>query len=240
MAGATHKGRIRKSNQDSIFYDQLMGVGIVADGIGGRKGGEIASSMAVNHLRQIIQNTKIIRHEEIRPFLINAIDQANMAIIARGEHEPDISGMGTTLNCLLFTNENLYLGHIGDSRTYLYYRGHLWQVTLDHSVQVFLERGWLKSANLSGDWKGGALVRAMGLHPHCEVDVYHKRLTPGEMYITASDGLFDMVKDHELVHLIRHNFDDHQNLPQILIDAANRKGGKDNITVLISKVVEDI
>ena len=134
MAGATHKGRSRRTNQDSIFYDQLMGVGIVADGIGGRSGGEIASSMAVSQLKQIIQSTKIIRHEEIKPFLINAIDKANLAIIARGEHEPEISGMGTTLNCLLFTNENIYIAHIGDSRTYLYYEGNLYKPHIPTSL----------------------------------------------------------------------------------------------------------
>lgn len=239
MAGATNKGRTRKTNQDSIFYDQQMGVGIVADGIGGRKGGEVASSMAVAHVRNAIKNSRLIRHEEVRPFMINAVDNANLAIIARGEHDPTFAGMGTTLESLLFLNDRLYLAHVGDSRTYLYFNAKLWQITLDHNVQNFLERGWLKSGSLPQDWKGQALVRALGLSVHCEIDVYHKVIKPGEIYLTASDGLFDMVSDHEICHLVKSYFNDLKKIPEILINEANRKGGRDNITVLICKVVED-
>ena len=237
MAGATNKGRTRKTNQDSIFFDQQLGVGIVADGIGGRKGGEVASSMAVSHIRNAIKKLRLTRHEEVRPFLINAVDNANLAIMARGEHEPSFAGMGTTLESLLFVKNRLYLAHVGDSRTYLYYKANFWQITLDHNVQNFLERGWLKSGSLPQDWKGQALVRALGLSGQCEVDVYHKLIKPGEVYITASDGLFDMVSDQEICHLVKNYYNDLRKIPEILISEANRKGGRDNITVLICKVV---
>ena len=239
MAGATNKGRTRKTNQDSIFYDEVLGVGIVADGIGGRKGGEIASSMAVTNMRNVIRNSKRIKRDEARPLLISGVDRANLAIIARGEHDPTLAGMGTTLECLLFLQNQIFLAHIGDSRTYLYYRANQWQITLDHNVQNFLERGWIKAGNLPQEWKGQALVRALGLSNHCEVDVYQKRLRLGELYITASDGLFDMVSDHEICHLVKGYQDDIKKIPEILINEANRKGGRDNITVLICKVVDD-
>lgn len=152
MIGATDVGRRRKSNQDSLYYDEPAGFGIVADGIGGRSGGEIASSMAVNGLRKAFLNSERIRHEEITPFLVNAVDRMNLEIVERGRRETEIQGMGTTLNCLMFVGDKLHIAHVGDSRTYLYYKKHLYQLTLDHSVGNFLERGWLpKSAVAPGE-----------------------------------------------------------------------------------------
>lgn len=238
MAGATNTGRSRKNNQDSIYFDESIGVGMVADGIGGRKGGEIASSMAINGVRKAMQDLENIREDEIRPFLISAIDKANLSIIARGEHQSELAGMGTTLECLLFFQKNLYLAHIGDSRTYLYSKEHFWQLTLDHNVDNFLERGWLKKSSLQQGWKASALVRAMGLSNHPEIDVYHKVIEPGELYLTASDGLFDMVNDHDIADILANASNDYNALPEILIKEANKRGGRDNITVFIAKIVE--
>ena len=92
MVGATDIGRRRKTNQDSLFFDETAGFGIVADGIGGRSGGEIASSMVVDGLRQAFLNSDKIRHEEIGPFLASAIDQINTEILDRGRREPDLRG----------------------------------------------------------------------------------------------------------------------------------------------------
>lgn len=239
MAGGTDRGRSRRTNQDSIFYDQNFGVGIIADGIGGRKGGEIASSLAVSHVRKSLQDGQSVRSDETRQFMINVIDRANLAIMSKGEQSKTHAGMGTTINCLWFRKKTLFLGHVGDSRTYLFYKGNMWQLTLDHNVGQFLERGWLKSSSLPNNWKGQALVRALGLSSYCDVDVYQRSIQPGEIYITASDGLFDMVRDHEICQLVNKNFDNLRNLPKILIKEANRRGGRDNITVLISKVVDE-
>ena len=143
MIGATDVGRRRKNNQDSLYFDEAAGFGIVADGIGGHSGGEVASSMLVTGLRKAFLNSDRIRHEEIAPFLSTAIDRMNTEIIERGRREPGLTGMGTTLNCLMFVGDSLHLAHVGDSRTYMYYKKHIFQLTLDHSVGNFLERGWL-------------------------------------------------------------------------------------------------
>lgn len=236
MVGATDVGRRRKSNQDSIYYDEPSGLGIVADGIGGRNGGEIASSMAVNGLRKAFLASERIRHEEVGPFLINAIDQQNAEILERGRREPEINGMGTTLNCLMFVGDKLHIAHVGDSRTYLYYKKHLFQLTLDHSVGNFLERGWIPKSAVQAGAKQGALVKAIGLADRCEIDLYEIRIKPGELFITCSDGLSGMVDDQRIAQIVAENYDNFENLPKILIDAANRGGGKDNITVLCSLV----
>lgn len=236
MVGATDVGRRRKSNQDSLYYDEPAGFGIVADGIGGRNGGEIASSMAVNGLRKAFMNSDRIRHEEIAPFLVSSIDKMNNEILERGRREAEITGMGTTLNCLMFVGDKLYLAHVGDSRTYLYYKKHLFQLTFDHSVGNFLERGWLPKSAVQPGAKEGALVRAMGLAERCDVDIYEMPLKPGQVFITCSDGLSGMVEDRKIAQIITENLDQFEKLPKLLIDAANAAGGKDNITVLVSHV----
>ncbi|MCX6107690.1 MAG: protein phosphatase 2C domain-containing protein [Proteobacteria bacterium] len=236
MIGATDVGRRRKSNQDSLYYDEAAGFGIVADGIGGRSGGEVASSMAVNGLRKSFLNSDRIRHEEIAPFLSSSIDRVNMEILERGRRDRDLTGMGTTLNCLMFVGETLHLAHVGDSRTYLYYKKHIFQLTLDHSVGNFIERGWLpRSAVLPGA-KEGALVRAMGLGERVDVDIYEVPLKPGQIFLTCSDGLSGMLEDRKTAQIITENLDHLDSLPKVLIDAGNAAGGRDNITVLLSHV----
>ena len=236
MVGATDIGRRRKTNQDSIFFDEPAGLGIVADGIGGRKGGEIASSIAVNGLRKAFMNSDRIRHEEIKPFLITAIDQINREIIDRGTIETEVAGMGTTINCAMFVGDKLHLAHIGDSRTYMYYEKHLFLLTLDHNVANFVERGWLPRANIQAGARDSALVRAIGLTHQCEVDLYEVKLRKGQIFLTCSDGLTGMVEDKAIAKIISENLNNFNDLPQILIDEANKNGGKDNITVLLSQV----
>jgi PPM family protein phosphatase len=236
MVGATDVGRRRKNNQDSIYYDEVSGIGIVADGIGGRQGGEIASSMAVNGLKRAFLNCDRIRHEEINPFLITTIDKTNLEIVERGRSDHRKSGMGTTLNFLMFVGDKVHVAHVGDSRTYLYYKKHFFQLTLDHSVGNFLRRGWLPSTALHAGAKEEALVRAMGLGDNCDVDIYELKLEPGQLFLTCSDGLSGMITDRRIAKIISENFDNFDRLPKLLVDAANQAGGKDNITVLLSYV----
>jgi PPM family protein phosphatase len=236
MAGTTDIGRKRKSNQDSIYYSEPRGIGIVADGIGGRRGGEVASSIAVNSLRKIFAEPEQLRYGEITSYLSSSIDKINQDIMARGQLEPEIAGMGTTLNCLLFIGNKLHIAHVGDSRTYLYQDQHLFQLTLDHNVQTFSDRGWLKPGQVGPTAKPEALVRAVGLTQHVDVDVYEINLVPGQLFLTCSDGLTGMVQDGGIAEILRKYRNRLDDLPKKLIDAANAGGGRDNITVLVSEV----
>ena len=236
IVGATDLGRRRKNNQDSLYFDNGASFGIVADGIGGRNGGEIASSMVVNGLRKCLLSCDRLQHEEVTPFLTSSIDRVNRAVIDRGHQEEAIRGMGTTLNCVMFAGDSLHLAHVGDSRTYLYYKKHLFQLTLDHSVGNFLARGWLPKSAVQPGAKDDALVRAVGLMERCEIDLCEFKLQPGQIFLTCSDGLSSMVDDAAIARLITQNLDRFDKLPSILIDAANEAGGRDNITVMLSKV----
>jgi serine/threonine protein phosphatase PrpC len=239
MYGDTDIGRIRAKNQDSYFFNELQGLAIVADGIGGRPGGEVASQLAVEAVRNAFVQCDSLRAEEVSHFLVTAIDQANSEIIKRGQKKESISGMGTTINVLLFVGENLYIAHVGDSRTYLQTSDHIWQMTVDHNIEVYVEKGWFPPEVLKNNSKPGALVRALGLSARCEADVYEKQIKVGEVFLTCSDGLTGMVSNRKINDIIRQNRDRLEAAPKILIAEANRNGGKDNTTVVISEVVED-
>lgn len=234
--GNTNIGRSRKNNQDSIYVSPEHGLVIVADGIGGRRGGEVASEMAVSGMKNAYLSCESLRHEEVSPFLIKSIDEVNQAIINHGKAHPELDGMATTLNCILYVGEKAYICHLGDSRTYLYYKGQMWQLTFDHNIENYVERGWLPDETLMNNSKPGALVRALGLAEECDVDIYEINLKPGEILLTCSDGLTGMVSDHEIRKMIKANAHQISVLPNLLIEAANRNGGADNITVAISGV----
>ncbi len=237
MHGATDMGRVRKNNQDSLFFNAELGLLIVADGIGGRKGGEVASATAVNGIKEAYLNFDSRRHEEVEPFLIKSIDQVNKDIIAKGAATPGLEGMATTLNAILFVGEKAFICHMGDSRTYLYFKQHLWQLTLDHNIENYVERGWLPDGSLAVNPKPGALVRALGLSAQCEVDIYELKLQPGEILLTCSDGLTGMVNDRRILRIIKEYENKLYELPQRLIQEANEAGGQDNVTVVISSIM---
>lgn len=238
MAGLSDVGRRRKSNQDSIFFDDIQGLGIVCDGIGGRAGGDVASAFAVEGMKQVFLESDRIKHEEIAAFLMTAVDRLNRGIAQRGAIEGPERGMGTTLNCLLFAGDRLHIAHVGDSRTYLYLQGNIWQLTVDHNVKEGKKRGLFYGLDPTQfkDAKDAALTRALGLQERVDVDIYDIGLEVGQIFLTCSDGLTGMVDDSGIAKIIKQYENKLELLPKALIDAANAAGGVDNITVLVSQV----
>ncbi len=243
IVGLTHKGLVRKTNQDYLYFDEDKKFLVVADGIGGRQGGETASRMAVDGIKNAIINADIIRHEEINQFLLTTIEKINQRIYERGKTDEKVKGLGTTTECLMFVGDKLYGAHIGDSRTYLFYRNHLWQLTFDHNVKNFIRRGLLpknimKDSAKNNAAKANALTRSLGLTANLDIDTYELNLKPGFIFLTCSDGLTAMVDDPTISTIISSYADDVNVLPEILIREANERGGRDNITVTVVKVVD--
>lgn len=239
IKGLSHVGKVRKSNQDSFYCDDALGLAVVADGIGGRKGGEIASGLAVHGMRSAIVSASNLRHGEIGNFLVATGDQINNQILSRGREDPRIEGMGTTLECISFSGNRMHLLHIGDSRTYLYFERHFWQLTIDHNVGTFVERGWLPAQNIQPGTRKSALVRGLGLTQRCEFDLYDLPIQPGQIFVTCSDGLYDMVSDQGIAEIITEYGRGGLELPSRLVDAALANGGNDNVTVVTSVVEEN-
>ncbi len=232
MAGATDRGLKRTMNQDSLFFDEAAGIAIVADGIGGRKGGEIASSMVVNHLRKAFETAQKLSPDDLYSFLQYNIQAINSEIFNRSQLDAH-DGMGTTLECLVFAGQKLLIGHVGDSRTYMISRGDIFQLTTDHNVGSFIDQGLILPQSIHPQTKREALVKAVGIAADCEPDIYEIEVRPEYVFLTCSDGLFNMLTTKEIVGFFTGiPFDQ---IPEKLIAAANAKGGKDNITVSISQ-----
>ena len=244
-AARSDVGRVRDSNEDSLDFDAENGLLVLADGMGGCNGGEIASAMAVNivssEFRQLAltlpqeeSNTSGLSQVAVR--LCTAIAKANREIFQLGLLQPNLSGMGTTLVTALFCGARVTIASIGDSRVYRLRQGHFEQLTVDHTVlQEQIEYGLItpELARFAGN--RGLITRALGVDSGVEVDVQEQPVLPGDLFLLCSDGLFDMLDDHEIQFVIDHAEGDLEAAAHQLIDTANQKGGYDNISLILAR-----
>lgn len=229
--GETDPGRRRARNEDALLLLPERGLFAVADGMGGYNGGEVASSLAVDSLRQAFQQEPApAPPSEGAPRraleVVSAMQSANDAVF-RARREPELRDMGTTLVALRFipNKQRLYVGHVGDSRCYRLRGGELRQLTTDHA---------LKELGLSGP-RENDLFKAIGLEDQVAVDVVVDRPLPGDVYLLCSDGLPKMVADERIRELLLSE-EDTEAAVYGLIEEANDAGGRDNVTVVLAKV----
>lgn len=222
----TDPGRIRKNNQDSYYCNDQLRLYIVADGLGGHVGGEVASQMAREVVIQFFSATR--RSFDPSSYLVGAIQEANRKIYDKSSSTPALKGMGTTLTALYFSYDTAYIGHVGDSRAYLIQEGMIWQLSQDHTL-VSQELVSGMTAPLRN-----VLTRSVGFDPEVEVDMYTKKVSEREIYLLCSDGLHGTVNDEEIVKAVSKQ--SLSSTPQALIDLANQQGGEDNITVVLTRV----
>jgi PPM family protein phosphatase len=230
-AGVTDVGRVRDGNEDD-FLDQANRLGLVAvaDGMGGHRAGEVASATALEALRAGVASGEQLRH---------AIEGANDAVLEKSESDQELHGMGTTLTAgMLGTDGHLLVGHVGDSRAYLFHDGELTQITDDHSlVEEMVRGGELTPEQAEVHPQRSIITRALGIDPQVDVDVYPVELQPGDRILFCSDGLTTMVRQDEMASILAREHDP-KRAAQLLVDAANAAGGEDNVTAVIVEVVE--
>lgn len=234
--GATDIGKVRKINQDSFDFNIDGRYLIVCDGIGGRKSGDVASKLVVEGLSEALVNAADIDEIDLPNFLSTSVNTVNKSVVRKGETSEKYDGMSTTLNAIYFAKDKAHIAHLGDSRTYLYYEDQLWQLTFDHNVKNYVEKGWLSKDVLAKNNKPDALVRAIGLTENCDVDLYEVDLRKDFILITCSDGLTGMVTDKSIKDIISRYTEKLHVLPMRLIKEANDNGGVDNITVVVTRV----
>ena len=234
----TNVGKVRQINQDCITCDDSLGFGIVADGIGGKPGGEMASKIAVDSIQNAIESSKSIKFSEIYQFMLTEVYRANLKIKSFGYQNKKYKGLGTTMDFVYFVGETINIMHIGDSRTYLFFNNHLFQLTIDHNVETLAKRQNINVKKKTMLNQKNKLTRGLGLVEELDPDYYQKKIYTSEIYLTASDGLFDMVEDWQIKKILNENLGNAHLLPDLLIDQANKNGGNDNISVLISCVVD--
>lgn len=229
---ATDVGKVRDHNEDGYLVDEGLGLVAVADGMGGHRGGEVASATAIEAL-----HASFADHGGLR----DAVLAANDAVLERANADDALRGMGTTLTAgVLGDDDTLIVGHVGDSRGYLLRDGELSRITTDHSlVEELMAAGELTEEEAERDPRRSMITRALGLEADLVVDLYPVSLAPGDRVMLCSDGLTTMVSEATIADVLAGE-DDPATAAQRLVDAANAAGGVDNTTVLVLDAVDDL
>ncbi|TAJ06992.1 MAG: Stp1/IreP family PP2C-type Ser/Thr phosphatase [Nitrospirae bacterium] len=239
-AGRTDVGLVRQANQDALFLRDELGLWIIADGMGGHPGGDVASQVAVattaTHMAKLAgagRPGSCDRADGLR----QAVIQANVALHAEGNARPEYKGMGTTLIALHiegFPQARATLAHVGDSRAYLHRDGALSQLTRDHSwVEDQVRAGLLSAQDAATHHLRHMLTRALGIAAQVEPDLLSLRLQTGDRILLCTDGLTKMLSDGEILNALAGYGEDTQAVCDELVRLANERGGQDNVTVLL-------
>src|SRR5262245_34462716 len=231
-AAYTHAGRKRRLNEDAYVCDPPLFA--IADGMGGARAGEVASGLAA----AAVKAGQPVSGGEER--VAELFQEANRSVYERSSEDADVAGMGTTMTVALVEDSTVTFGHVGDSRAYILRDGALEQLTDDHSLVAELVRaGKLSAEEAEHHPQRSVITRALGTDPDVDADTFVVEARPGDIFLLCSDGLTDMIADHEIVAVLdaaRGNLDD---ATRELVRAANKAGGQDNITVIAFEVTED-
>ena len=232
-AQITDKGLAREVNEDNLLVIPQLGLLAIADGMGGHRGGKIASSMALRTLEQELSRL-LQQGGERRRSLQDAVKMANNAIFARSQEDPELKGMGTTITACLEQKGELLIAHIGDSRAYLLHRQEIRQLTKDHSVaQELLRKGGISKEQALTHPQKNMLTRALGAEPFVEVDIYLETLSAGDHLLLCTDGLTRYVSQTEIMEVLLTDADLERKV-QTLLSKALAAGGADNITIVVA------
>jgi PPM family protein phosphatase len=230
-AVVTDTGRRRLGNEDAYVFKPPFFA--IADGMGGARAGEIAAGQAAATLEEGPEPSGA-------EGIVSLIEEANRRIWERSLEDPDTTGMGTTLTAALVDAQagRIVIGHVGDSRAYLYREGALEQLTTDHSLVVELvESGILTPEEAERHPQRSAITRAVGTEPTVDIDAFSVDAEPGDLFLICSDGLTDMLTADEL-EAILEKAGDPKRAAEALVAAANARGGEDNITVVLFEMTD--
>jgi serine/threonine protein phosphatase PrpC len=228
----TDAGRRRRRNEDALVVEPPLFA--VADGMGGAQAGEVASRIAAAVFREFHEADALEAERRVEAI----IQEANRRIHERARADAHASGMGTTVTAALVEGEQVAIGHVGDSRAYRIRNGELEQLTQDHSLVADLMRsGRLSPEEADVHPQRSVITRALGTDPEVDVDTVVLDARPGDMFLLCSDGLTTMLGDDEILNVVRET----ESLDQAvkaLVKSANRRGGEDNVTVILFTVEE--
>ena len=232
-------GKRRKSNQDytATFTNQKNQLlALLADGMGGHQAGDIASRQAGEEIGIAWEATTIDDSENAVQWFLQHIQQTNQRIFEKGQSQPTLSGMGTTLEVVTLLDNHLALAHVGDSRIYLFREQRLIALTEDHSlVNALLKSGEITQEMAENHPRKNIITRSLGMPGSLEVDVAIHKIEDHDQLLLCSDGLTNMVSEPKITQILLEAAS-LQDASQRLIEEANAKGGLDNITVLLIDV----
>ena len=232
----TDRGMVRHSNQDAErhgFFDDGSAWAVVCDGMGGANGGNVASGTAVEEIsaRLAEDYASDISGSEIRDMIAIAVNAANIKVYIEAQEDISLRGMGTTVVVAIVRDDTAYIAHAGDSRAYLFAKGDLRQVTVDHSVvQVMVDRGELTEQEARVHPRRNLITRALGVKPRLDIDHCECPVEKDDIILLCTDGLSNYVDDLEMFKII-YRFGGGDAVER-LIDTANAHGGGDNVTAV--------
>ncbi|APZ42220.1 Stp1/IreP family PP2C-type Ser/Thr phosphatase [Acidihalobacter ferrooxydans] len=236
------RGLVRQKNEDYVVADGKIGVFVLADGMGGHRGGEVASEIAAKTVLKHLQS----KVPELLPGELDervgytgesvaareAVIKANQEIYQTAQTQPQYEGMGTTLVVVAFYLDRMSVAHVGDSRLYRFRQGQLAQLTSDHTMrQELIDRGFYTENEAGNMIQRNLVTRALGVDTSVAVDVREDLVLPDDFYLMCSDGLYDMLDDEMIAAVIKEE-NSTENCAHKLVNMANSSGGKDNISVI--------
>ena len=230
--GRSDIGRVRSGNEDALLLGRT--VFAVADGMGGHRGGEVASAVALEPLIGL-DGRRFDAPEDAIAALADAVVRANTEVARRSNDDPDLHGMGTTLTAVLVDGRDAHLVHVGDSRAYLARGDRFVQLTDDHTlVQALLDQGRITADEIATHPHRSVITRAVGVASDVDVDGFRLTLRDGDRIVLCSDGLTGVVDDATIARTVREQ--EPAAAVDMLVDTANAGGGPDNVTVVIISV----
>lgn len=231
MVGETDTGKTRTSNEDCILCLPALGIALLADGMGGHSAGEVASRTAVDTAHAILKQTTrgVSPHERLE----TALQAAHSVIREKAKHSIRCRGMGTTFIAVIIENGYLHHAHVGDSRLYLLRDQQLTAVTHDHSLlQEFIDQGLYTREEAEQKVSRNILTRALGLEHQVTIDYDYLKINRGDRFLLCSDGLYDMLSEHELGALLGRTHDI-KGIALDMLELANARRSKDNVSVIV-------
>ena len=237
FSGKTDIGKVRTENQDCFEYGELcdnVGYAIVCDGMGGYNGGSKASETAVSVISRRLHAfyNPEINESGIRDLIIKSCEAANAEIFSISRKDPDLEGMGTTAVIAVISDMTAHILHVGDSRAYRINSGSILQITTDHSmVQQLIERGEISEEDAKTHPHKNVITRALGVEGYLSFDYNTIALESGDTLLLCTDGLTNMLPDEEIASIVTSNKN-----ADGLIEAANEKGGRDNVTAVLINI----
>ena len=231
------KGLLRENNEDSIYVNDKVGVYVLADGMGGHEGGEMASNIAVKTIAKILYSAYADRQKKnFQQIVHRALQKANEEIILFRKGDINLSSMGTTVVISIFLDKVFYYTHLGDSRAYLYKKEEsLIQLTTDNSlVMEMVKQGMISEDEARTHNLRHIVTRYLGIPELLLPEVQRCDIEINDCIILCSDGLSNMLSDKEILSILRGNISrDPQSVCNTLVDRANKNGGEDNISVIV-------
>ncbi len=243
-------GRVRGHNEDCVEARPEIGVVVLADGMGGYNAGEVASGMATSRIAAGLAATwtketiKSLERDAAAALSQSILQQqvaaANTAIFDAAQNDPQCAGMGTTLVGCIFYDNFVTVGHIGDSRLYRMRNDALEQVTRDHSLlQEQIDAGLITKEDARQSHNKNLVTRALGIDPQVDAEIHTYDVLEGDIYLLCSDGLNDMIEDDEIQMTLVALSANLELTAQQLVQAANDAGGRDNVSVMLVRVMKN-